>query len=91
MLVVAWCILDTELGQPCGAYHPKGAQRGLLWMIVTRCANAAGRFFGDERGAELVEWSILTVVVVIVGYAILAAVREEVSAVFTRLLFRFFH
>jgi Flp pilus assembly pilin Flp len=89
--VVAWRILDTKPGHRCEAYHPKGAQRGLLWMTVSKCAHVARRFLGDERGAELVEWSVLTVVVVIVGYAILVAVREEVSAVFTRLLFRFFH
>jgi Flp pilus assembly pilin Flp len=60
-------------------------------MRASRYAHVARRFLGDERGAELVEWSVLTLVVVIVGYAILVAVREEVSAVFTRLLFRFFH
>ena len=63
-----------------------------LWERVTAgCGDVAGRFLRDQRGAELVEWSILTVLVVIVGFALLAAVREQASALFSRLLFRFFH
>jgi Flp pilus assembly pilin Flp len=74
-----------------GAHPPRGAFIRPLWQqLIARCCAVAARFFGDQHGAELVEWSILTVLVVVVGYAILVSVREEASALFTRLLLRFF-
>ena len=47
------------------------------------------RFARDERGAELVEWAVLTLLVVVAGAAILVELREEVTAAFFKILSRF--
>ena len=48
----------------------------------TKSMPSIGAFWGDERGAELVEWVLVTVAVGLVGIGTLVAVREELARVF---------
>ena len=46
-------------------------------------------FLADEAGAELVEWAVLTVVLVTASYVVMLQVRTELGLAFTRILRRF--
>jgi len=46
------------------------------------------RFAGDESGAELVEWAIVTVILVVATYAILQAVGTEFGAAASTVLLK---
>lgn len=46
------------------------------------------RFFGDDAGAEVVEWAAVTVILIVATYAILQAVGSEFDAVASTVLFR---
>ena len=46
-------------------------------------------FLADETGAELVEWAVLTVVLVTASYVVMLQVRTELALAFTRILRRF--
>jgi len=48
-------------------------------------------FLQDETGPELVEWAIVTFLVVIVSYTIMVELREELTDVFVNLMGRFLH
>jgi Flp pilus assembly pilin Flp len=45
-------------------------------------------FFDDESGAELLEWAIVTVILVVATYAILQAVGSEFGAVASTVLYK---
>ena len=53
--------------------------------------NLIRRFLADEGGAELVEWALLTVLVVCGSLAAMVALRDEVGALFTRLIGQYLH
>lgn len=50
------------------------------------CGAGLLQFYHDESGAELVEWAMLTLVVVLGSYALLVAVREELGQAFLRII-----
>ncbi|MBC7236408.1 MAG: hypothetical protein H5T69_11260 [Chloroflexi bacterium] len=56
-----------------------------------RARKGAVRFLRDEQGAELIEWALLALLVALASYIALEALRDEVAAVFVRLLGRFLH
>ena len=43
----------------------------------------------DERGAELIEWALVTLIVGLAGYALLFAIREELGRFWMTALDRF--
>ena len=45
-------------------------------------------FIDDESGAELLEWAIVTVILIVATYAILQAVGSEFGAVASTVLYR---
>ncbi|MCD6519102.1 MAG: hypothetical protein J7M05_04160 [Anaerolineae bacterium] len=45
--------------------------------------------WADERGAELVEWVALTLIVALASYAILITIRDRLAAVWGTILRRF--
>jgi len=53
--------------------------------------NLTRRFVADEGGAELVEWALLTVLVVGGSLAAMVALRDEVGALFGRLIGQYLH
>ena len=48
-----------------------------------------GAFVADERGAELVEWAVLTVLVVAATIAVLTAIPVQLGKAFESVLKRF--
>jgi hypothetical protein len=54
-----------------------------------RCKQCLVALYGDERGTELIEWMLLTVIVGLAGYTILASVPKQLSDVFEHVLRRF--
>lgn len=46
------------------------------------------RFVDDEVGAELLEWAVVTVILIVATYAILQAVGTEFGAVASTVLFK---
>jgi len=46
------------------------------------------KFIDDDSGAELLEWAVVTVILVVATYAILQAVGGEFGAVASTVLFR---
>lgn len=44
------------------------------------------RFLSDERGPELVEWAIVTVILVLATYLILQAIGDQLSAIYREIL-----
>ena len=49
-----------------------------------------GRFCQDEQGAEVVEWAIVTLLVVLGSYVALTELRDALGVAFTTILGRFF-
>ncbi len=47
-----------------------------------------GRFIDDESGAEVLEWAVVTVILIVATYAILQAVGTEFGAVASTVLFK---
>jgi Flp pilus assembly pilin Flp len=41
-----------------------------------------GRFWRDERGAEMVEWAVVTVILLVATVAGLVAIREQLIGLF---------
>jgi Flp pilus assembly pilin Flp len=44
------------------------------------------KFFSDESGPELVEWAIVTVILVLATVLILGAIGNQLSAMYQRIL-----
>jgi Flp pilus assembly pilin Flp len=44
------------------------------------------RFLSDESGPELVEWAIVTVILVLATYLILQAIGDQLSAIYREIL-----
>lgn len=44
------------------------------------------RFWSDESGPELVEWAIVTVILVLATYLILQAIGDQLSAIYREIL-----
>jgi len=44
------------------------------------------RFLADESGPELVEWAIVTVILVLATYLILQAIGDQLSAIYREIL-----
>jgi len=44
------------------------------------------RFLSDETGPELVEWAIVTVILVLATYLILQAIGDQLSAIYREIL-----
>jgi len=44
------------------------------------------RFLSDERGPELVEWAIVTVILVLATYLILQNIGDQLSAIYREIL-----
>ena len=65
---------------------------GLLdhWLVWSRRLAAVRswqwRFVDDESGAELLEWAVVTVILIVATYAILQAVGTEFGAVASTVL-----
>jgi len=53
-------------------------------------ASPIAAFLADESGAEVVEWAVLTVIVVLASFAVLAALRDRVGTMFSRIFGRLF-
>ncbi|MBN1399962.1 MAG: hypothetical protein JXA74_03945 [Anaerolineae bacterium] len=45
--------------------------------------------YSDERGTELIEWMLLTVIVALAGYTILTTIPGRLSDAFEHVLRRF--
>jgi len=44
------------------------------------------KFLSDDRGPELVEWAIVTVILVLATYLILQAIGDQLSAIYREIL-----
>jgi hypothetical protein len=44
------------------------------------------RFLSDERGPELVEWAIVTIILVLATYLILQAIGDQLSEIYREIL-----
>lgn len=44
------------------------------------------RFYADESGPELVEWAVVTVILILATYAILTSIGEELSRIYNVIL-----
>ena len=44
------------------------------------------RFLGDERGPELVEWAIVTVILVLATWLILQAIGDQLTSIYREIL-----
>jgi len=44
------------------------------------------RFFKDEVGAELVEWAVVTMILLVASVAVLIAIGDELERIFTSIL-----
>jgi len=40
------------------------------------------RFYQDESGPELVEWAVVTVILILATYAILSAIGDELTRIY---------
>jgi len=45
-----------------------------------------GRFLSDESGPELVEWAIVTVILVLATYLIIQAIGDQLSDIYREIL-----
>lgn len=45
--------------------------------------------YTDERGAEMAEWAVLTIIVILGSYAVLVSIRDMLGDVFTAVLGQF--
>jgi Flp pilus assembly pilin Flp len=48
-------------------------------------------FMADECGAELIEWAMVTAIIVLTTYVVMANLRDVVSAMFERLIRKQLH
>jgi len=44
------------------------------------------RFWKDESGPELVEWAVVTVILILATVAILSSIGDELSGIYTKIL-----
>jgi Flp pilus assembly pilin Flp len=44
------------------------------------------RFYADESGPELVEWAVVTVILILATYAILTSIGEELTRIYNVIL-----
>ena len=44
------------------------------------------RFYADESGPELVEWAVVTVILILATYVILTSIGEELTRIYTVIL-----
>lgn len=83
--------LDAYL-QRTGACRAQGAgplEQRLVWSGRQGAVRARQwRYIDDESGAEVVEWAVVTVILIVATYAILQAVGSEFGTVASTVLFR---
>ena len=60
-----------------GAANRKEVNRGMRELR---------RFLSDESGPELVEWAIVTVILVLATYLILQAIGDQLTAIYREIL-----
>ena len=44
------------------------------------------RFFGDESGPELVEWAVVTIILLVATVPVLMAITDELKRIFEGIL-----
>jgi Flp pilus assembly pilin Flp len=44
------------------------------------------RFYADESGPELVEWAVVTVILILATYVILTSIGEELTRIYNVIL-----
>ncbi|MBC7236409.1 MAG: hypothetical protein H5T69_11265 [Chloroflexi bacterium] len=44
------------------------------------------RFYRDESGPELVEWAVVTVILILATYAILSSIGDELTRIYNVIL-----
>jgi len=44
------------------------------------------RFLSDESGPELVEWAVVTVILILATYLILQAIGDQLGAIYNQIL-----
>jgi Flp pilus assembly pilin Flp len=44
------------------------------------------QFYRDERGQDLIEWVVLTVLVAVASFAVLRSIQAELGRVFVKIL-----
>ena len=61
------------------------------WPGMQELVRLVRRFYGDEAGAELAEWALLTVVAVGGSLIAMIALRDELGKLFERLIGQYLH
>ena len=78
MAVGRWgCVGDTVAAMAGGMARAKRRSRQLEVL------------YADERGAEMAEWAVLTIIVILASYAVLVSIRDMLGDVFTAVLGQF--
>ena len=77
--MVAWRL------EGCWA-RPSSQSCRVWWAGMLDWQSLVRRWYADEAGAELAEWAVLTVVMVGGSLLAMIALREELGALFTRLI-----
>jgi Flp pilus assembly pilin Flp len=54
-------------------------------MEVSSVIQELKRFLADESGPELVEWAVVTVILILATYAILQAIGGELNLIYQRI------
>ena len=55
-------------------------------MEVDTVMQELRRFFADESGPELVEWAVVTVILILATFAILSSIGDELTRIYQRIL-----
>jgi len=55
-------------------------------MEVTTVITELKRFLADETGPELIEWAVVTVVLILATFATLRLIGDELTNIYNRIL-----
>lgn len=55
---------------------------------IRALAEQLGWFYADESGAHIVEWTVLTVLIILATYTAMVRLRERLTEVFRSLILR---
>jgi len=55
-------------------------------LEVTKVSNELKRFFEDESGPELVEWAVVTVILILASFATYQLIGQQLTRILNRIL-----
>jgi len=74
----------------------RGIHRRRMWLgvlsdqagklEVTKVSNELKRFFEDESGPELVEWAVVTVILILASFATYQLIGQQLTRILNRIL-----